>query len=65
MADEPGLNDQTLALQWEEVFSAAVDLLEGCESEWDTANVALRNQYTNQAIVSLSSSSTSPVYCQY
>ena len=46
MADEERSNEreneQTSPLQWEEVFSAADNLLEECEREWDSTNVVVR-----------------------
>ena len=45
MADERRRNEreseQTCFLRWEEVFSAVVDLMEDCERQWDSTNVAV------------------------
>ena len=45
MADggrQNGSADQTQVLHWQDLFSAALDLLEECEREWETAELEVR-----------------------
>ena len=52
---------QTQVLRWQYLSSAALDLLQKCERDWNSAEVGVRASIHLKARISFSSSPTSSV----